>query len=321
MTDQDGHLHWRMFNLNWIPVLAMGGVLLLSISLTRFSIEPFAFGITMAIAVALASIAYLHRHVKSDRADPKLVFMLGTVAQVIMVTAIVGPLSYVVAAVGWPLQDHALAAIDHAIGFDAKAVILFVNDNPTLAGALLFGYVMIKLPLLTISIVLAATRRFARLQQFVMALTIALAVTILISILVPAIGNYQLLGLTPQDVPNVNIHAFLHGQRDIPAVRDGSLRNLELFKLAGIVTFPSFHTASAVLYAWAFAPVRVFGPAALVVNALMIASTPVIGGHYLVDVIAGIALAIGAIVAAQWLFARLQRTASLMPSAFGVPAE
>src|SRR4249920_652744 len=115
---------------------------------------------------------------------------------------------------------------------------------------------------------------------------LALMVTIVISILVPAIGNYQLLGLTPADVPNVNVTAFLLGQHDIPAVRDGSLRDLELLKLAGIVTFPSFHTASAVLYAWAFAPVRFLGPAALVMNTL-IASTPVLGGHYLIDVAAG----------------------------------
>ena len=38
-------------------------------------------------------------------------------------------------------------------------------------------------------------------------------------------------------------------------------------------------------------------------NTLMIASTPVIGGHYLIDVVAGAALAIGAIAAAQWLSA------------------
>jgi membrane-associated phospholipid phosphatase len=247
--------------------------------------------------------------------------MLGTVAQVIMVTAIVGPLSYVVAGLDWPLQDHALAALDRAMGFDARAVILFVNDYPTLAVALGFGYGMIKWPLLAIPIVLAATRRFARLQQFATALMLALMVTIVISIFVPAIGNYQLLGLTPADVPNVNVTAFLLGQHDIPAVRDGSLRDLELLKLAGIVTFPSFHTASAVLYAWAFAPVRFFGPAALVMNTLMIASTPVIGGHYLIDVVAGAALAIGAIAAAQWLFVWLAGGASLQPHAFGSPAQ
>jgi membrane-associated phospholipid phosphatase len=321
MADRGNDLCWRIFNLNWIPVGAMGGVLLFAVALTRFSIEPLAFGIMMAIGFALAAVAYLNVYLKGDRVDPKLVFMLGTVAQVIMVTAIVGPLSYVVAARGWPLQDHALAALDRAMGFDARAVILFVNDYPIIAGVLGFGYGMIKWPLLAIPIVLAATRRFARLQQFVMALMLALMITIVISIFLPAIGNYQLLGLTPADLPNVNVTAFLLGQHDIPAVRDGSLRHLELLKLAGIVTFPSFHTASAVLFAWAFAPVRFFGPAALVTNALMIASTPVVGGHYLIDVVAGAVLAVAAIAAAQWLFVWLGRGATPQPRALSAPAQ
>jgi membrane-associated phospholipid phosphatase len=146
-----------------------------------------------------------------------------------------------------------------------------------------------------------------------------MAITILISVFVPAIGNYQSLGLTAAEVPNVNMIAFLHLQHDIPQVRDGSLRYLELFKLAGVIAFPSFHAVSAVLFAWAFAPVRVWGPVALVLNGLMLASTPVLGGHYLVDVVGGIALAVASIAFANWLSGhQAQRT---MAPAFAVAAE
>jgi hypothetical protein len=313
MTNRDAGLAWRLFNLNWLPIGTMGAVLLAALGLTDFSIEPTAFGIAGAIASVLALVAY--RHAKSDRADPKLVFMLGAVAQVILLVAIVGPLSYVVASLDWPLQDRALSAVDSAMGFDPRAVVLFVNNHPALSAALNLGYNMIKWPLLVIPIVLASTFRFVQLQQFVMSLSVALMITIVISIFVPAIGNYQTLGLTASDVPNVNLIAFLVPQHDIPAVRDGSLRHLELFKLAGIVTFPSFHTASAVLYAWAFWPVRGFGPVALVLNALMIASTPIIGAHYLIDVIAGIALAAVSIVFAKWLSEyEGQRNATMAPA-------
>jgi membrane-associated phospholipid phosphatase len=321
MTDRDAGLAWRIFNLNWIPIGAMGAVLLAAVVLTDFSLEPVAFGVTVAIALLLVLVAYRHRYAKSDRANPKLVFMLGAVGQVILATAIVGPLSYVVASCNWPLQDHALSAIDHAMGFDSRAVILFVNDHPTWSGALNFGYSMIKWPLLVIPIVLATTFRLVRLQQFVMSLTVALLITIVISVFVPAIGNYQTLGLTASDVPNVNVIPFLLGQHDIPAVRDGSLRYIELYKLAGIVTFPSFHAASAVLFAWALSPVRGFGPAAMVLNTLMIASTPIIGGHYLIDVVGGVALAIASIGFAKWLSGHhAQRMAATAP-AFAVAAE
>jgi membrane-associated phospholipid phosphatase len=297
----DTDLGWRLFNLNWLPIALMGATLLVAVGLTNFSIEPIVFEIAAAIALFLSLIAYRHRRAESDKADPKLAFMLGAVAQVILITVIVGPLSYVVAASNWPLQDHAWSAIDRAIGFDARTAVLFVNDHPVLSAVLNFGYSMIKWPLLVIPIVLAKTFRFVRLQQFVTSLIAALLVTIIISALVPAIGIYQELGLTDLDIPNVNLGVFHLQQHDIPALREGSLRRLEFLRLGGIVTFPSFHATSAVLYAWAFSPVRGWGPAALILNILMIASTPVIGAHYLVDVIAGIALAAASIAFAKRL--------------------
>lgn len=321
MTDTGARLAWRLFNLNWLPIGTMGAALLAAVALTDFSIEPVVFGIAVAIALFLALLAYVHRHAKSDRADPKLVFMLGAVAQVVLVTAIVGPLSYVAVSFNWPLQDAALSALDYAMGFDSRAVILFVNDHPALSGVLNFGYNMIKWPLLAIPIILAKTFRFARLQQFVMALSVALLITIVISVFVPAIGNYYILGLTASDVPNVNLMPFLHQQHDIPALREGSLRHLELLKLAGVVTFPSFHAASAVLFAWALSPVRGFGPVALALNTLMIASTPVMGAHYLIDVVAGVGVAAASIVFAKWLCEyEGQRTPAMLP-AFAVAAE
>ena len=88
--------------------------------------------------------------------------------------------------------------------------------------------------------------------------------------------------------------------RDILALRDGSLRHLELFKITGIVSFPSFHAASAVLYIWALWPVRYVGGAAVVLNLLMMASTPVIGAHYMIDVFGGVALAVVGIWLAKY---------------------
>ena len=86
------------------------------------------------------------------------------------------------------------------------------------------------------------------------------------------------------------------------------LRDLDLLNLAGIVTFPSFHACSAVLYAWAFWPVWWMRPIALLANVAMLASTPVDGGHYFIDLLAGIAVAIFAIFAAravsQWIAMR-----------------
>ena len=65
-----------------------------------------------------------------------------------------------------------------------------------------------------------------------------------------------------------------------------------------------FHTAAAILSAWALWPVRYIRPLAVVVNGLMILSTPISGQHYFVDVVAGGLVAWGGIAAAKWLNAR-----------------
>jgi hypothetical protein len=57
MIDRDADLAWRMFDLTWIPIGAMGAVLLAAVVLTDFSIEPVAFGVTSGIALALALVA------------------------------------------------------------------------------------------------------------------------------------------------------------------------------------------------------------------------------------------------------------------------
>ena len=158
---------------------------------------------------------------------------------------------------------------------------------------------MIRWPLFAIPVVLAAAHRYRRSSEFTLAFALALIATTIISALVPAIGVYQQIGLDPAELKNLEPRAYLDALRDLEPVRDGVLRHLDLFGLAGIVTFPSFHAASALLYAWALWPVRWMRPVTLLANAAMLASTPVDGGHYFVDLVAGLAIAALAMWAAR----------------------
>lgn len=97
------------------------------------------------------------------------------------------------------------------------------------------------------------------------------------------------------------------------------MRELDLFALAGIVTFPSFHATSAVLYAWALWPVRWMRPIAILANGAMLASTPIDGGHYFIDLIAGIDIAWAAVVSARALSRRIAER-KVAPFRHEVPA-
>src|SRR4051812_38545807 len=197
MVDSNTRIAWRLFQLNWIPIAAMGGVLLFGVVSYGFSFEPVAALIPTAIAVALALIVYFHAFAKKDRADPKLIFSLGAISQLFFVVIIMGPLTYVTGVANWPLQDNALLAIDRAMGMDPETIARFVNDHDWLGGLLLRAYGLIKIMLLAVPIALTLTLRLVRLQIFVFAFSIALIITVAISTFVPAVGTWYGLDISP----------------------------------------------------------------------------------------------------------------------------
>jgi membrane-associated phospholipid phosphatase len=299
---------WRLFLFNWIVLAPMGIALALSVLLTAFSIDLAGLIVSLGFVAIYAGFAQANA-LSAKRRDPQVMFVLGGTAQLVLVTVLMSPLTYVAAAANFPLQDGNLLAIDRALGLDWAGYVSFVNDRPLLATWLSYGYSMIRWPIFAIPVVLAAARRYACIAEFTLAFALALIATTIISALVPAVGVYQQIGLDPATLANLDPRAYLDQVRDLEPVRTGALRHLDLFGLAGIVTFPSFHAASAVLYCWAFWPVLWLRMLALVANAAMLASTPIDGGHYFVDIIAGIAVAVVAIVAAQWTARAVERRA------------
>ena len=129
MVNSNAFTAWRLFQLNWIPIAAMGMVVLVGGALCGFTIEPVALGITLAIAAALALIPYLYAFAKGDQADPKLIFPLGALSQLLLIATIMGPLTYVAGVTNWPLQDHTLLAIDRAMGMDPQTIARYVNET------------------------------------------------------------------------------------------------------------------------------------------------------------------------------------------------
>ena len=80
----------------------------------------------------------------------------------------------------------------------------------------------------------------------------------------------------------------------------------------GLVAFPSFHTTAGILFTWAlWTSPRLRWPAVMV-NGLMLVSVPVIGAHYLIDLIAGVIVAWIGIAGAGRL---MKRSTSSYPSA------
>ncbi len=74
-------------------------------------------------------------------------------------------------------------------------------------------------------------------------------------------------------------------------LHSGVFRTLNYGSLNGIIAMPSFHAASAVLLAWGYGGVKWLRWPFLALNIVMLVSAVPIGGHYLVDIVAGVAVA------------------------------
>ena len=299
MTTREIALAWRLFEANWIPLAAAGLALALVLATTGFSLTPGSAAVSFGFVTVYTAFAY-YNALASHRRDPKVVFALGSTAQIVMATVVMTPMTYAAAALNLPLQDSLLHGLDQAMGLDWRAYLAFVNDHPLIAMVLTDGYGMIRWPVFVIPVALALAGHYRRLQIFTLAFTLGLIATTIISALVPAIGTFYHLGLRAADYPHLNPAAYLEQLRDLPPVRAGTLRQLDLPALTGLVTFPSFHAASAVLFAWALWPMRWMRPIAVVSNGLMLAATPIHGGHYFIDILGGIAVAVAVIAAARW---------------------
>jgi PAP2 superfamily len=289
----------RLFHYNWLVIGCIALALVVSTALAGFSIKPASLLLPVAMAGVYLAAALYNAH-RGEKRDPLVIFALGSTGQVVILSMLMAPLTYVAASADFPFQDATLAALDRALGFNWPGYIGFMSSSDTMISGAIFAYSMIRWPVFGIPVALGFAGRYRRLQEFTLALALSLIATTVISALVPAIGIYDEKAISGSHAI-FQSPAYLAQLHDLPAVRNGSLRELDLLKLAGIVTFPSFHATSAVIFFWSLWSVWWMRPIAIVSMGAMLVVTPFVGGHYIVDVIAGIAVAVVAIAAARWV--------------------
>ncbi|MBR1298586.1 phosphatase PAP2 family protein [Bradyrhizobium sp. AUGA SZCCT0042] len=203
-------------------------------------------------------------------------------------------LSYLAASCAQPLQDGMMERLDRVVGFDWLAWHNAMLSWPALSWLLTIIYYSLQ-PQAALSIVyLALSGRTGRIKELLLLAGVTLVATISVSTIWPTLGPCAANGpsIGPCATNGGGDIAYL---RDLLALRAGGPWHFELWAMEGIVAMPSYHTVGAVLLTYAFRGTGLIGYGIAALNVLMLVSIPPIGGHYLVDVIAGAALALGAI--------------------------
>lgn len=214
--------------------------------------------------------------------------------------------SFILATTNLPFVDAELAAADRIIlpGFDWPAVMLEFSSSGWLLAAAKWSYQSIAWQPQLLTIALCAGAQFRQVWQFVLSWNIALCIAIAIFAFCPALGPYTHFGIPSIEIPG-NLDAMTWNEAII-GLRTGTLHFIQLNTLDGLVTFPSFHAAAAVLLGYAFRDVRLLRLPFVALNAVMFASAVPIGGHYVIDLIGGAIVAAAGIMAARKILDRIQ---------------
>lgn len=215
-------------------------------------------------------------------------------------------LQYLAVATDLPLVSDALVSIDAALGFHWLQAYRWVTANPGWHAVLGFAYASGSVQLLAIPIILTLTSNSKDYAEFAVQFIAAVFVSILIAAWLPAESAFLHFDIRdPGTISTVS---------DFAPLRSGVVRELAFASSQGLISFPSLHTILALCFAYSLRHVRFVFPVGIVLNGMMIVSTPTQGGHYLCDVLSGLVIGVLLIYLVRKGFAGQRTAARVAPS-------
>ncbi len=284
----ENDLHRRQL---WLFPAPWAWGMLLALAVIILSWLPFAsFTLVvnedLVVAVLVAGLLLGLGLLNVSRASPRLGALLQGISFFILVGILGRIFNYLATGIGLPFQDAPLARINELLGFDFQAHVLWLNAHPMLMQALGLAYSSYGWLIPFTIVGLALLGRQARLREFLLLFAVTGLLSVAVGAFVPALAAYAYYGLSPAGLENIPVSGISY-LSDLQAVHAGSLGELFISEAVGLTTFPSFHTVMALTFAWAWRGTWLQWPVG-VLSALTILSTPVMGGHYLADIPAGL---------------------------------
>ncbi|HWB08728.1 MAG TPA: phosphatase PAP2 family protein [Pirellulales bacterium] len=264
-------------------------------------------GPPVALVAALVALACYYR----QRGEASFVLCLSALSQIVAFATCYVVAMYALATPAWPLVDGRLAAFDSWCGVHVPRFCRFAAEHPTIERVLRAAYDSLLYQTAAVIVLLGLRNRRQELESFVLAFMLAALMALAIFVVMPAYGPFGEYGLTPSDDQARFLDHFL-------SLRDGSRRVISYRGAEGLITFPSFHVAWALVIVWALRGSRPVFAAFAMLNALLILSTMTTGWHYFADVLGGAAVAAVAVIAANALRANADSKVSRRASGAGI---
>jgi hypothetical protein len=273
----------------WFLICGCALAAILANLLAGIRFKPYEMAaVVLIVIVALALAAFY----TVRRPDDRIARLFRAAAELFLLAFLCGSLSYAVTSLDRPLWDGVFHAWDQALGFDWRYWLAVLDGYPKFNMLLVLAYHSMWPQLALVVIALVTIRDYRRLDVMLLAFGFAAFVTVTIAGFMPALSPLAYFGINAGDHPHITLAVPREFEAQALALRSGTMRVIELSGAQGLVTFPSFHTATAMLLLLGYRRVPYMRWFSLGLNGLMLLSIPIEGSHYLVDVIAGIVVAL-----------------------------
>jgi hypothetical protein len=286
------------------------------LALGHFRLDGAAFLFPGLLAALLLMGAYFYR---VARPDHRLAAMLFGAGFLCIFSCEASVLNYLLLTIAGTPIDMPLARLDRALGFDWPAAMRWMGQHPRVNEGAYIAYSSM-LPQVALSTVVLAGIDCDRVYRTCMALALSALLCIAIWAFAPSFGAFSVY-------PPPDVHAVLaldsgYAHELTRLLKEGpgliSPRNAR-----GLIGFPSYHAAMALLVAWYLRDVKILRWPVLALNLAVLLATPVQGGHHLVDVLASFPVAALSILVASRLAKAakvLERVNKASKSATPLPA-
>lgn len=210
-------------------------------------------------------------------------------------------------ALSFPYADDILINWDRFLNFNWKQYFYFVQNNEIVKTVFDYSYTSLTFFSFWSFIILVVQKDLKRTCFFLETFLFTAVICTAIGMFFPAKAAVAMYYGDAKTLANLDTLPGVYHIEAMQRLRSGLPFSLDLNDLPGLVTFPSFHTAAGIILVISFWRTALF-PVILLYSATMIASTPVLGGHYFVDLIGGtmvavlVAFAFGALPAYRGLF-------------------
>ncbi len=276
--------------IKWTIILTVVGI-----DLILLAIFPLHPRWTDLLAPALCGILLaglsLHYH---RRGGDSLVLCMVSLLHVGCYSSAISLMIYGFGMVALPLADPWLVLSDAWLGFSPPRLVAWFDAHRVLDHWLTWAYLFIVPQTALMILAVSMAGRRIRLEQFIFQFMLGTFVCAWFFLFIPAGGPVVGYGLTPAEWQE----PYLDHLRGL---RSGEPFLFTWQGTEGLVTFPSFHTAWAIMLMIAWWDSRLFRYPMLFLNALIIVSTVTTGSHYLIDLGGGAALAWACARASAWV--------------------